>query len=813
MAMQRLSLNGKWTLHICGEIDIIPAIVPGSVYQDMLAAGKINDPFFRDNEDKALSLMENNFEYQRTFDIPDTLLQCERVMLRMDGLDTLSDVFFNGTKVLHTENMHRIWETDVKNLLKASENTITVIFYSPTQFIRKAFEESPDYTGSEDAMKGFVHLRKAHCMFGWDWGPRLPDCGIWRDISLLGISGGRIDNVHIRQEHTDGKVILNIKTFLDSAGCRTLNIVSEAVAPDGTVIQANAQGKIEIENPELWWPNGYGKQPLYAIRISLYGDNAIMDTWEKRIGLRTMTMRIENDKWGKSFCHEVNGVRIFAMGADYIPEDNLLGRVTPERTRRLLGDAKLANFNAIRVWGGGYYPSDIFYDICDELGLIVWQDFMFACGAYKLTDTFEKNIRAEFRDNIIRLRHHASLGLWCGNNEMELFAASNHWVSTPIQRYEYLRMYEYILPQILCELDPDTFYWPASPSSGGAFDAPNDENRGDVHYWDVWHGQKPFTAYRDFYFRYASEFGFQAYPHIRTLEAATLPQDRNAFSRVMEKHQRNGAANGKIMMSIAQMYLFPKDFESMIYASQLLQADAIRYGVEHWRRNRGRCMGAIYWQLNDCWPVISWSSIDYYFRWKALHYTAKRFYAPVMISCKEEGELTGMINVNMEPGIQVRNTVQLCIANETVSIRRCTVVWSRRDAQSNVLEKGEIEAEVEALSSLWLEKMEFPHMDRQNEYFSYGLVNDGEFVSRGSVLLTRPKHFNFINPELVLHVNNNEIIVTAKAYAKGIVIDSLEGDLKLSDNWFDMDAGDRKIRILEGNPCCLCARSVYDIAH
>ncbi len=811
--MQTVSLNGQWRMCMAETNGWIPGIVPGSVYQDMLRAGRMEDPFYRDNEDKALALMDNDFIYERDFAVTDSLLSCWRVVLRMEGLDTLADVYMNGVKVLYADNMHRTWEADVKSLLTIGENSIRVKFHSPTRYIQEKFEESPEYTGSEDCMRGFVHLRKTHCMFGWDWGPRLPDCGIWRNISLLGIAGGRIMNVHVRQHHESGEVTLSVKPELEKMEGLAQNVTAEAVAPGGKSYPMDGDGNIHIADPMLWWPNGYGAQPLYTVRVTLLGNAGnVLDKWERRIGLRTMTMHIEKDKWGESFCHEVNGAQIFAMGADYIPEDNLLGRVTPDRTRKLLLSAKEANFNAIRVWGGGHYPSDAFYDICDELGLVVWQDFMFACGAYKLTDAFESSIRAEFRDNILRLRHHASLGLWCGNNEMEMFATQNHWVSTPTQRYEYLRMYEYILPRMVKELDPDTFYWPASPSSGGRFDDPNAENRGDVHYWDVWHGLKPFTAYRDFYFRYASEFGFQSYPHFKTLEAVTLPEERNAFSRVMEKHQRNGTANGRILMYLSQTYLYPKDFQSLIYTSQLLQADAIRYGVEHWRRNRGRCMGAIYWQLNDCWPVISWSSIDYDFRFKALHYAARRFFAPLMISCKEEGELTGMASVNEELMTPVKNTVQLSVANETMIEQTCTVVWSLRDAKARILKQGEQQVTVAALSSLWLDEMEFEGMDRQEQYVSYALIQNGTTVSYGTVLLTRPKHFRFEDPKLTVLVEGNEVVVTAQAYAKSVFIDSADGLMKLSDNWFDMDAGERRVKVLEGNTEGITVRSVFDIA-
>ncbi|MDR1617491.1 MAG: glycoside hydrolase family 2 protein, partial [Treponema sp.] len=310
-----------------------------------------------------------------------------------------------------------------------------------------------------------------------------------------------------------------------------------------------------VNKPELWWPRGFGPQPLYRIRVTLFYRGRELDSRERRYGLRTMTIRRKKDRWGESFAHEVNGVPVFAMGADYIPEDSIFSRITPERTRRLLEQCAAANFNTIRVWGGGYYPDDFFYDICDELGFIVWQDCMFACAVYELTGEFEKNIRAELADNVKRLRHHASLGLWCGNNEMEMFVDMMQWVSSLKQKADYIKMYEYIFPQVIGEHDPQTFYWPASPSSGGSFDRPNDPDRGDVHYWEVWHGNKPFSDYRNYYFRYVSEFGFQSFPLLKTVESFTLPEDRNIFSYVMERHQRNNAANGKIMNYLYQTFL------------------------------------------------------------------------------------------------------------------------------------------------------------------------------------------------------------------------------------------------------------------
>ena len=498
------------------------------------------------------------------------------------------------------------------------------------------------------------------------------------------------------------------------------------------------------------------------------------------------------------------------MGADYIPEDNILSRVTPKRTLSLLKQCKDANFNVIRVWGGGNYPSDAFYDSCDELGLVVWQDFMFACANYNLTDEFEENIKAEFVDNIRRIRSHPSLGLWCGNNEMEMFAEYGGWGITPKLKSDYIKIYEYIIPKILKENDPEVFYWPASPSSGGGFDNPNDENRGDVHYWDVWHGNKPFTEYRKFFFRYVSEFGFQSFPALKTVETYTVPEDRNIFSYVMEKHQRNNAANGKIMNYMSATYLYPNDFDTLLYASQLLQADAIRYGVEHFRRNRGRCMGSIYWQLNDCWPTASWSSIDYCGRWKVLHYYAKRFFAPLMLSCMEEGILTQDTNVNAQP-YDIKKSIHLCIANESMQDVKVTVRWALRNNKAEIIKESSCEVTAEKLSSKWLDKVDMQEASLYEDYVSYEMLKDGKVISEGTVIFSIPKHFKFINPELRYKTEGDEIIISAKSYARGVEIINEDNDMLLSDNYFDINGGENRVRILRGKPNGIRLRSVYDI--
>ena len=809
--MEKISLNGKWTLRVTGrDAWTVDASVPGSVYHDLLTAGKIPDPFYRDNETEALEIMDNDFCYTRDFDVPEAFLRSDAVILRAEGLDTLAEISVNGAETGRADNMHRIWEFDAKPVLRPGKNTVQVLFRSPTKFIKESYAQNPA-DGTTDAMVGFPALRKAHCMFGWDWGPRLPDAGIWRDIALLGVNTARIDHVQVFQRHEAGKVTCRVVTHVKHLTDEPVSAAVTVLGPDGR--RFTGQGtdcEIVIDGPQLWWPAGYGDQPLYTVEVTLGCGEKTLDSWRRRVGLRTLTMHREKDQWGESFCHRVNGVDIFAMGADYIPEDNLLPRVTPERTRRLLSDARAANMNTIRVWGGGYYPDDFFYDICDELGLMVWQDFMFACAVYNLTEEFEKNIRAEFADNIRRLRHHPSLALWCGNNEMEMFVAFGNWVKNKRQAADYIKMYEYILPQVLKQEDPVTFYWPASPSSGGSFDEPNAENRGDVHYWDVWHGRKPFTEYRKFLFRYASEFGFQAFPCMETIESFTLPEDRNVFSYVMEKHQRNASANGTIASYLSQTYLYPASLDGFVYASQLLQAQAIQYGVEHWRRNRGRCMGAVVWQLNDCWPVVSWASIDYFGRWKALHYYEKRFFAPILISCQEEGVLTQDTNVNAEP-FPLKKSARLNVSNETMRPFAGTVSWALRGPDASVIQSGEAKVEVPALSALWLEEMDFSDQDTYACYFSYDLRDAaGKYVGGGTALFCPPKHFRFRDPCLQARREGDEIIVTAQAYARSVEI-RCGADTLLSDNYFDMNAGEKRVKVLRGEVKNLSVRSVYDI--
>lgn len=816
------SLSGEWSLTVIGEnVYGIPetpikAKVPGSVYGTLIAQGLMPDPFYRDNELDALKLMNNDFVYETDFVLTDEQLAQDECLLHFDGIDTLAEIYVNGIYAGSTENMHRSYEFSLKNLGKAGVNSLRVKLYSPVNFIKE--KNSQCFAGgSHECMEGFPHLRKAHCMFGWDWGPRLPDAGIYRDVSIITVSKARIESVYVIQNHDPLRVTLEFETTIeefenlnpelsDSYATKNIDvfaneqeIVITLTAPDGKVYTQEDDGSIAVENPELWFPRGYGNQPLYTVEAKLYDGEELLDTWTRKIGLRTMTVNRDKTEWGECFAHEVNGIKIFAMGADYVPEDNIFSRITEDRTRQLLEDAALAGHNSIRVWGGGYYPDDYFFDICDELGLLVWQDFMFACANYELDDEFEENISAEIQEVIIRLRHHASLALWCGNNEMETQTLDGAWKPSIKQKYDYIKIFEHIIPRLVKEHDPQTFYWPSSPSSGGNYDNPWNDCKGDTHYWAVWHGERPFTDFRKHIFTYVSEFGFQAFPTEKTVESFTLPSDRNIFSRIMEMHQRCPGANGKIMKYMGDTYLYPTDFARLLYLSQLLSAEGIRTGIEHFRRNRGRCMGTIVWQLNDIWPVASWSSIDYYGRWKALHYIEKRVFEPVHISCEDVGESMVRPQCVKEPG-ELHFSARLHVANETSKdVKGEVIYWLRNNKGEAVKEAVVIDVTVPAYDGLWLDRIEINEKDIFDCYLDFEFVSEGRVVSRGTAIFTQPKHFNFAAPELSVEKKNGKLYVTSKAYAKNVAIEGIDGDVVLEDNFFDMNPGTRELEIIRGD--------------
>ncbi len=624
-----------------------PARVPGDVHLDLLRSGLIPDPFYRDNEAKLQWIENAAWEYRETFSLSADVLRRRHLDLVFDGLDAACSVDLNGHSVLTADNMFRVWRVDAKPFLQAGDNLLTVTFPSPIEATEKAAAGDPWRTRIGTAAKTYV--RKAAYEYGWDWGPRFVTSGIWLPVRLEAWDDARISDLHIRPRDVSAEVAhvdagVEITTAIDTTaevkltyghGSWNAGQIWRGTLHPGV---NHVDLPVEIARPELWWPAGEGGQPLYTFTAVLTVDGGIADEQQVRTGLRSLELRRRPDQWGRSFEFVVNGAPVFAKGANVIPFDSFPSRVTEARLRHVLASAREANMNMVRVWGGGYYESDAFYAICDELGIMVWQDCMFGNDWQPGLYDFKLNVAQEIRDQVRRLRNHPCIVLWCGNNETE---AAFNWAvhsrtiepAAQIQMWkDYLTLFYGVIGETVGKLDPEVPYWSSSPTAD--FEEQTDTYRtGDAHDWSVWHGRVPFSDYERHHFRFVSEYGFQSFPGMRTIEAFTAPEDRTGIlTPVMLAHQKNQQGNSIIHDYLLKYYREPKDFASFLYVSQVLQAEGIKVGAEHWRRQRPETMGSLFWQLNDCWPVASWSSIDYFGRWKALQYYARRFYAPVLVS-------------------------------------------------------------------------------------------------------------------------------------------------------------------------------------
>jgi beta-mannosidase len=644
-------LGSGWQFRESGKGEWRKASVPGSVQTDLLANKLIEDPFYRDDEPKLQWIGKTDWEYRTTFDVPASTLRQRHVELVFDGLDTYATVYLNERPVLEADNMFRTWRVDAKGGLKPGANTLRVVFRSAVNEILPRMKtlgyELP--ASNDQGEKTSPHTRKAPYQYGWDWGPRFVTCGVWKPARLEAWDDARLVDLHVVQNQLSKDAAqLTAEVEVESSGDGDAFVVVEDAA-DARVTASQtvklSRGanryalKLTIPNPQLWWPNGLGAQKLYTLRARLFtgGGKAPSDELSKRTGLRTLELRQQADKDGKTFTFVVNGVPVFAKGANWVPADSFPERVTRQRYRRLIQSARDANMNMLRVWGGGYYESNDFYELCDELGIMVWQDFMFACSMYPGDEKFLESVRREAEDNVRRLRNHPSIVIWVGNNEVE--TAWQHWgwkQNLPAKLWDdYKKIFHGVLPEVLAELDTTRPYWPSSPSSNLEEDS-DSQRMGDVHYWEVWHAAKPFDEYEKQHPRFMSEYGFQSFPAIETVNAYTVASDHDIQSPVMLAHQKHPRGNQLIREYMLRDYPEPKDFESFLYVSQVLQAEGIKVGAEHLRRIMPHNMGSLYWQLDDCWPVASWSGIDYFGRWKALHYYARRFYGDLLVSPHEE---------------------------------------------------------------------------------------------------------------------------------------------------------------------------------
>ena len=651
-----------------------PATVPGVIHTDLMANEIIEDPFFRLNERGVQWVDKEDWIYQTEFTANKDILSKECIELVFEGLDTYADVYLNDeqTPILKADNMFRRWRVDVKQSLKEGKNLLKVYFHSPVKIDMPKWEAMlpAQYPCQNDQSENggllnrkiSVYARKAGYHYGWDWGPRLVTCGIWRPVYLEAWNNIRIEEIYYNQKSVTEKradVDVELEVSATAASKAKVRVLDEET--DKVLATVNAElnaGKnsvavpFSINKPQLWWSRGLGEAHRYNFRTEVVVDGKVIDNSSHKIGLRSVRLVREDDAEGRSFYFELNGKPVFAKGANYIPCDNFLPRVTNEIYERTVLDAVNANMNTLRVWGGGIYENDIFYELCDRYGIMVWQDFMFACALYPAEGALLENIRQEAIDNVKRLRNHPSIIVWCGNNEcnMNLRSAKKKYekLGTPeiFERmfHQYSDVYYVALPEVVAKYDPMRDYHPCSPFSGKGIPTKEsaDPSKGDTHYWGVWHSKKPIDTYNTKRSRFFSEYGFQSFPEFESIKKYA-PQERDwaVESEVMMSHQRGGSkANGLIRTYLENEYWPAKDFQSFVYINHVLQGDAIKTAMEAHRRDKPYCWGTIFWQHNDCWPVASWSSRDYYGRWKAQHYFTKYAYDDMLVSAfNRDGQL------------------------------------------------------------------------------------------------------------------------------------------------------------------------------
>ncbi len=646
-------LHQNWKFYLSDSLSWYPAKVPGCIHTDLLNNQVIEAPYFRTNEKKLQWIDKRTWIYQTTFNVNSQLLNKQHIQLCFEGIDTFSDIFLNDSLILSTDNMFKAWQVDVKSILKA-QNALKVVLKSPTsEGLKKWMDYGYPLPASNDQSQNgemgtyrvSPFVRKAPYHFGWDWGPRLVTSGIWNAVKLIGYNDVKFEDIYVHNDVIhDKKAQLSAEITLSHfpTGKNELQLFLEnkllSTQPlDKTKKQYHLS--FEIQHPELWYPNEMGEQKLYPLQFKIMKNNQLVEEKTIKYGIRSFELVTDKDKDGKTFYFKVNGKPMFAKGVNYIPNDIFLNDVSPEKYEYIIRSAANSHMNMIRVWGGGIYEKEIFYDLCDQYGLLVWQDFMYACSMYPGNEDFLKNAQTEAQEQIQRLRNHPSIALWCGNNEVEIAWANEvkgrgwGWKEryNKLQRKAIWKAYDtlfhHILPTAVKDFQSDIDYWSSSPTAGDSKLSGDDATQsGDMHYWGVWHGNQPFSKFNDHVGRFMSEYGFQSFPEYNTVKKYALEEDFDIESEVMAAHQRSGIGNLRIKGYMEEHYPIPAAFDDFLYVGQLLQAKGIKDAISAHRSQMPFCMGTLYWQLNDCWPVASWSSIDYYGRWKALQYTVKEMY-------------------------------------------------------------------------------------------------------------------------------------------------------------------------------------------
>ncbi len=784
-AIVKIDFNPRWQFAMEGDSTFLPAEVPGNVFLDLYNNKKIQHPYFGDNEKKVQWVSRNNWVYKREFSLCSKYLDFENVNLVFEGLDTYAEVILNGKKILNADNMFRKWSVPVKGILRKI-NEIEVHFTSPLK-IDSLKSLSLPYKFPDNR----AFTRKAPYQYGWDWGPKLVTMGIWKDAYLEFYDGIRITDVFIRQDHIDDKkadltAILDIENNAsDNIEIEILNnktgvkYIDKKIKSDS--LNSIAEINFSIVNPELWYPNGMGDQNIYEFQIKVKVGDQILHK-KIKTGLRTVKLVQKQDSTGSSFYFEVNGIPLFIKGANYVPADNFPSTITPERYEKLISDAALSNMNMLRVWGGGVYESDEFYDLCDKYGILVWQDFMFACNFYPGDSAFVNNVKQEATQQIIRLRNHPSIALWCGNNEVEeawwnwgYQKALNYSSKDSLEIWNnYVGLFQNIIPSLVEKYSNGTSYISTSPMIGwGHKEA---LLSGDMHYWGVWWGEEPFEVYEKKVGRFMSEYGFQGFPDIKTLEAVLDTQDLKLDSPALLNHQKHPRGMQLINEYMRRDFPVSDKFDDYIYVSQLVQAYGISKAIEAHRRSKPYCMGTLYWQYNDSWPVISWSSRDYYGRWKALQYHVKKVYDKVIVSSEISNDSLDIYIVS-DSMKQIKGNLQLNI-----------MTFEGKNVFDRTIEVNINRDESKKIISLDLKTI-LPVKIKDKVVLNAIFSSNNKILAEKNIYFVKPKELELTKPNINIETSKTEtgynIILTADKLVKNIRIEPvIEG--KLSDNFFDI---------------------------
>jgi len=774
------SPNIPWRFRKAREVDWMPAEVPGCVHKDLLAQGAIPDPFWAENEKQLQWIGECDWLYEAEFELEASVLNEKTLILVCEGLDTIATLELNGSVIGKSENMFLEYSFDLKGIARSGKNSIRIHFFSAENAVKRI---RPEHAPRDvmDPVGGCTRIRKQQCQFGWDWGPRLVTAGIWRPIRIEAYSHPKIESVRIKQMHRKSRVQLTLEPKLEGKRkCRAGYKWQVSLSLRGEVIYEGDELSIIIHKPELWWPNGQGEQALYLLTVSIVKDEAVVDTWNRRIGLRTIEHRRTRDKWGESFQFVVNGRPIFAKGANWIPTHSFVAGLGRKDYEPLLYSAASANMNMLRVWGGGIYENEHFYDLCDELGIMVWQDFMFACTLYPGDSKMLASIMAEAVRWLSHLRHRACLALWCGNNEIELH--NREALQDPKTKANYDAVFRKILPRAVKQHGEETAYWRSSPSQSERAGVAGRYQSGNAHFWQVWFAGKSAPAYRDHTFRFVSEFGMQSFPSLSTAKSFTPPDERNIFSPSCIAHQKSPKGNQLILDYVYRRYRYAKDYQSLAYLSQLNQAYCLQIGVEHYRRNWPRCGGSLYWQLNDCWPGASWSSLEFGGKWKALHYVAKRFYAPALATAHRPNDKPDLLQLHtVFDGASATDSLLkwklLTLKGETVledqkqvTLHPCSTRIQKSFSISKVLASEGAE----------------------NLLFHFELKSDAYTKSEGVLLFAPPARLKLQRSAIHFEIQNTasnqyRLCLISSAYHHGVEIEySPQPKLVFSDNYFDL---------------------------